>query len=47
MTRQAAVLVALVAIAVAALFISVGSLILLRRSAPGKQGAEDPGPSST
>jgi hypothetical protein len=45
MSRQTAVLVALTAIALAALLISVGSMVLLRRS--GKQGTDRPGSSST
>lgn len=45
MSRQGAVLLALVAIAVAALLISVGSLIILRRA--GERDAGGPGASRT
>ncbi|HEV3475121.1 MAG TPA: hypothetical protein VG602_07130 [Actinomycetota bacterium] len=43
MSRQTAVLVALIAIALAALFISVGSLILLRRNEPDRQTSDATG----
>jgi hypothetical protein len=46
MSRQAAVLVALVAIAVAALLISVGSLILMRRSVSDGNGSGPSGAST-
>lgn len=46
MSRQTAVLVALVAIAVAALLISVGSMILLRRGVSEGDGSGSPGAST-